>query len=69
VRLRVHDDGVGLPPEGIDRRSEGHLGLHLLRDAAIELGGEMQVFTEPSGGTTVVLELPNSSVGFIGRPG
>ena len=68
VRLRVHDDGVGLPAEGIDRRSEGHLGLHLLRDAAIELGGEMQVYTDPGGGTTVVLELPNSSVGFIGRP-
>ena len=67
VRLRVHDDGVGLPAEGIDRRAEGHLGLHLLRDAAIELGGEMQVYTEPGGGTTVVLELPNSSVGFIGR--
>jgi nitrate/nitrite-specific signal transduction histidine kinase len=67
VRMRIHDDGVGLPPEGIDRRTEGHLGLQLVRDAVKDLGGDMRVFTEESGGATVVLDLPSTSVGLVGN--
>ncbi|MCW2492754.1 MAG: two-component sensor histidine kinase [Frankiales bacterium] len=63
VRLRVHDDGVGMPVGGVDRHREGHVGLTLLRDAAADLGGTMVVRAEPGGGTTVLLDIPVSNTG------
>ncbi|MDQ1749877.1 MAG: two-component system, NarL family, sensor kinase, partial [Pseudonocardiales bacterium] len=62
VRLRVHDDGVGMPV-GVDRHRAGHVGLTLLRDAAADLGGTMVVRAEPGGGTTVLLDIPVSNAG------
>ena len=56
VRLRVDDDGIGLPPR--IAAADGHLGLRLLRDAATELGGDLRVSGRPGGGTEVVLDLP-----------
>jgi len=58
VRLQVIDDGRGLPPEGIDRRAEGHVGLILLADAARDLDGELTVSSGATGGTTALLVLP-----------
>ncbi len=58
VRLTVDDDGVGLPPTGIDKRAEGHLGLRLLVDRAADLGGVMTVSPGVTGGTSVDLWLP-----------
>jgi two-component system NarL family sensor kinase len=58
VRLRITDDGIGLPASGTDRRAEGHIGLHLLHDAAADLGGVMRVSSGIHGGTTVELDLP-----------
>jgi signal transduction histidine kinase len=39
------------------RRAEGHLGLDLLRDRARDLGGRLEVDSEPGRGTTVTLEV------------
>jgi signal transduction histidine kinase len=61
VRLRVEDDGVGLPPEGVERRLDGHMGLHLLRDLVEDLGGRLILSDRPGGGTAVVADLPNSN--------
>ena len=65
VRLRLHDDGVGLPATGIDRRAEGHFGLQLLTDAAKDLGGMLQLSSAAAMGTTVVLELPTEGHGLV----
>lgn len=58
VRLEVTDDGRGLPPNGFDRRAEGHVGLALLVDAARDLGGQLRVSSGPAGGTTVLVVVP-----------
>ncbi len=58
VHLSVTDDGVGLPPHGIERRSEGHLGLRLLVDRVEDLGGAMTFEVPPGGGTSIVVTLP-----------
>jgi two-component system NarL family sensor kinase len=58
VSLTVTDDGRGLPPEGIDRRAEGHIGLALLADAARDLGGTLTVSSGLLGGSTVLLVVP-----------
>jgi two-component system NarL family sensor kinase len=58
IRVRLRDNGVGLPATGVDRRAEGHFGLPLLRDAADDLGGHMRVYSGEQGGTSVDLDLP-----------
>jgi two-component system, NarL family, sensor kinase len=56
IRLVVRDDGVGIPAGALDR-SDGHLGLVLLSEAATDLGGTLGVEGGP-GGTVVTVSLP-----------
>jgi len=56
IRLMVRDDGIGIP-EGALARSDGHLGLALLREAATDLSGSLSVAGGP-GGTVVTVSLP-----------
>ena len=58
VRLRVADDGIGPPESGVDRRSEGHLGLPMLIHRVADLGGRLTVAPGPGGGTVVEARLP-----------
>ncbi len=58
VRLEIADDGVGVEPSRLDRRSEGHLGLRLLADRVNDLGGQLTVISAPGRGTTVRADLP-----------
>lgn len=50
VRLRVVDDGRGVPPDALARRADGHLGLRLLADRLADVGGELTLVPgEPTG--------------------
>jgi two-component system NarL family sensor kinase len=62
VRLLVRDDGRGMAAPNADRRREGHFGLSLLREAALDLGGELQVESVPGSGTTLSMRLPTSGM-------
>jgi two-component system, NarL family, sensor kinase len=57
ISLAVGDDGVGIALGALDR-SDGHLGLALLREAAADLGGALTVECPPTGGTVVTIALP-----------
>ena len=53
--LRVEDDGSGFV---VGRRiGEGHFGLRVLADLVREAGGEMNIQSEPGGGTTVRVQV------------
>jgi signal transduction histidine kinase len=53
--LRVEDDGSGF---AVDGRPEGaHFGLRVLRDLVEELGGELEIRSEPGHGTMVEVEV------------
>ncbi len=58
ITLRIADDGVGVDDKKLDRRSEGHLGLRLLRTRVEDLGGAVTVSRREGGGTTVNATLP-----------
>jgi two-component system NarL family sensor kinase len=58
VRLDIIDNGIGLDVGRLDRRSEGHLGLRLLRDRLIEQGGSLEFVKGNDGGTAVRASLP-----------
>ncbi len=59
VTLRLQDNGVGFVPTN-DRRQDGHLGLQLIRDAAADLGGHMDLTSSPGTGTTLIMRLPTA---------
>ncbi|MGR6967731.1 sensor histidine kinase [Geodermatophilus sp. URMC 61] len=57
VRLEIADDGVGFPAS-TDKRREGHLGLSLLRDRVVDLGGTVTLGDRPGGGAMLTVVLP-----------
>ncbi|MGY1634277.1 sensor histidine kinase [Geodermatophilus sp. SYSU D01186] len=60
VRLEIADDGVGFPAGGTDRRHEGHLGLSLLRDRVVDLGGTVVLGERDGGGAVLTAVVPAS---------
>jgi signal transduction histidine kinase len=58
VILSIIDDGIGIDPDKLDRRSDGHLGLRLLTTRVEDLGGTLTVTVAPNGGTEVRARLP-----------
>jgi two-component system, NarL family, sensor kinase len=60
VRLEVADDGVGYPDSGTDRRTEGHLGLRLIRDRIEDLGGTLELGSRLGGGAVMTAVVPTT---------
>ena len=70
VKLTVRDNGTGIAPEDLTRifghgfttKKDGHgFGLHSGANAAKEMGGSLQAYSEGAGtGATFVLELPTA---------
>ncbi|PIP46881.1 MAG: hypothetical protein COX16_07465 [Deltaproteobacteria bacterium CG23_combo_of_CG06-09_8_20_14_all_51_20] len=60
IILSVEDNGIGFEFSRIlrDGVSQDHLGLTLMRERAIQLGGEFSVDSRPGGGTHLMVELP-----------
>jgi signal transduction histidine kinase len=60
LSLSVEDDGVGFDPQGIagGGMAQEHLGLILMKERVIQLGGEFSVDSRPGGGTHLVAEVP-----------
>jgi two-component system NarL family sensor kinase len=59
LHLEIGDDGPGFNPTTLDdRHSEGHVGLHLLGELAGDVGGHLDVRSDPHTGTQLSLDLP-----------
>jgi signal transduction histidine kinase len=56
LSLTVRDNGCGLPPGG--RNKYGSFGLVGIEERIVILGGTCAVFSEPDGGTTVMVAAP-----------
>jgi len=69
-RLRVRDDGKGIDPDILSRQgSEGHYGLHGMRERATLVGGKLTVWSEIEAGTEVELRVPASDAYASARRG
>jgi len=69
-RLRVRDDGKGIDPAILSRQdSEGHYGLHGMRERATLIGGKLTVWSEVEAGTEVELRVPASAAYASARKG
>ncbi len=61
-RLRVRDDGKGIHPEVLrGHGTEGHYGLHGMRERAKLVGGKLTIWAELDSGTEIELNIPGAS--------
>ncbi len=54
----VEDDGQGFPPEQLPVFGRQSFGLRVMRERAMEFGGDVQVTSVPGCGTRVVVRVP-----------
>lgn len=64
-RLHVRDDGQGMEP---DRVREGHWGLQGMRERALRLGAQLEIWSRPGLGTEVALSIPTHQLQQTQRP-
>ena len=55
LSIRVRDNGAGIDPMN---HRKGRLGLHIMRYRAGIIGAELEIVTQPGGGTLVRCDLP-----------
>jgi signal transduction histidine kinase len=56
--INIEDDGQGFDPGRLDR--EEHYGVHMMRERAESVGGDVRILTETGRGTSVIVRLPFS---------
>lgn len=61
VVVEIADNGNGFDPARII--GDGHLGLITMRERAQDLGGCLEVRSQPGGGTRVILRVPRTALG------
>jgi len=63
LRLRVHDNGVGIDPDVVGAGGrEGHFGLAGMRERAELAGGQLAIWSAPDVGTEVEFTVPATRV-------
>ncbi|HEX6896842.1 MAG TPA: two-component regulator propeller domain-containing protein [Bryobacteraceae bacterium] len=59
-RLRVRDDGKGIPAEILEEGRPGHYGLPGMRERAKQIGGKLEIWSGDRTGTEIELNIPGS---------
>jgi signal transduction histidine kinase len=57
LQLSMDDDGEGFTYDAADFAKGGHFGLQGMRERAAEIGGTLQVASEPGKGTHITLRV------------
>lgn len=60
LRLRIRDDGMGIPKEMVERGRPGHYGLPGMRERANQIGAKLMVWSGAGGGTEIELRIAAS---------
>jgi signal transduction histidine kinase/ligand-binding sensor domain-containing protein len=59
-RLRIRDDGEGIPPEILKEGRPGHYGLSGMRERAKKTGGKLDIWSGAGAGTEIELSIAGS---------
>jgi two-component system nitrate/nitrite sensor histidine kinase NarX len=59
-RFEVRDDGIGFNPD-LGQHDETHVGLRIMTERAQRIAAQIEIFSMPSRGSSVVLSLPPPS--------
>jgi two-component sensor histidine kinase len=65
-RLRIRDDGEGIPAEIMEQGRPGHYGLPGIRERARQVGSDLNIWSRANSGTEIDLSLAGSIA--YGRP-
>ena len=57
----IEDDGIGFEESSVVSEGGQHLGLNILRDRAREIGGDIEIESEPGDGTRIHLQFKVAS--------
>ena len=59
IRMVIEDDGVGFDPANLGMANgKRHLGLISMKERAEILGGNLDIYTAPGKGTTILVQVP-----------
>jgi signal transduction histidine kinase/ligand-binding sensor domain-containing protein len=58
-RLRIRDDGDGIPTQILEEGRPGHYGLSGMRERAKQVGGKLELWSRAGAGTEIDLSIPN----------
>ena len=59
-RLRIRDDGKGIPAEILEQGRPGHYGLSGMRERATQIGADLIIWSREGSGTEIELRIPGS---------
>ena len=59
-RLRIRDDGKGIPREILEEDRPGHYGLPGMRERARQIGGKLEIWSGAGAGTEIELSIAGS---------
>jgi signal transduction histidine kinase len=59
-RLRIRDDGDGIPPDILATGRSGHYGLNGMRERARQTGAKLDIWSSAGSGTEIELSIPGS---------
>lgn len=62
VRVSIKDDGQGFDPSLTSSETGEHVGLRVMRERAEEVGGSLELHSEPGQGTLVEVCIPSRKV-------
>jgi len=66
-RLRIRDDGEGIPPAMLEKGRPGHYGLPGMRERASEIGAKLDIWSGAGTGTEIDLSIAGSIAYGKGR--
>ena len=56
-RVRIRDDGMGIPPEVLEEGRYGHYGLPGMRERTTQIGGKLEIWSGSKAGTEIQLSV------------
>jgi signal transduction histidine kinase len=59
-RLRIRDNGEGIPAQILEEGRPGHYGLPGMRERAKQVGGKLDLWSRAGAGTEIELSIPGS---------
>jgi signal transduction histidine kinase/ligand-binding sensor domain-containing protein len=60
LRLRIRDDGKGVPSDVLKEGRHGHYGLCGMRERAQQIGGKLDIWSQPGAGTEIELSVASA---------